>query len=125
MFNFTNDQVIQVIIKLNRDTSTGKIKWVSLKGDNISFPFDAQVIGKVYRTLYNTKYFQLFKFKHKTYSPDFDQFYVTSDIRLEITDQSGLTEWEFPYDAALHDLYETVRMKTGDIDQMLDSFLTT
>ena len=123
MFNFTEDENIKVIIKLNRDTASGKVKWSAASSSVITLPHDGQVIGKVYRTPFKGKYFQIFRYRYKNYSPDFDEFYYTSTVKLEIADLSGEQEWEFPPDNSLNDLYETVRLKSGNVDNVLASFL--
>lgn len=117
------DQYIKVIIKLNRDTASEKVKWYTINNHSISLPHDGEIVGKVYRTPLKTKSFQIFRYKYQSYSPDYDSLYYTSSVKLEIVDERGNQEWEFPNDNTLNDLYETVRFKSNDVDSILSSFL--
>ena len=123
MYSFTDDESTKVIIKLNRDTASGKIKWNSIFNPDITLAHDGEIVGKIYRTPFRGKYFQIYKFKYKTYSEEFNEMYHTSDIKLEIVDNRGEQEWEFANDNILTDLYETVRYKSSNVDEMLNSFL--
>lgn len=123
MFNLDEEDAIKVIIKLNKETASGKVAWTPVASGYAVLAHDGEVIGKVYRTPIRNKYFQLFRYRYKDYSMDFDSLYWSSQVQLEITDIAGTQEWEFPHDNALNDLYETVRLKSGNVDDLLSSFL--
>lgn len=123
MFDLKDEDAIKAIIKLNKDTARGKVAWTTIASSYVVLAHDGEVIGKVYRTPIGNKYFQLFRYRYKDYSMDFDSLYWSSQVQLEITDISGTQEWEFPHDNALNDLYETVRLKSGNVDDLLSSFL--
>ena len=111
------------ITKLIQETQKELIQWFSYYKKDISLPHDGEVVGKIYITKYKNRNFRLFRYKYKDYSSDFETFYWESEVKLEIVDDKGDSEWEFPIDNSLHDLYEAVRYKVADINTLIDEIL--
>jgi hypothetical protein len=112
-----------VITKLIQETQKDTIIWNSFPDKRITLPHDGEIIDKVYTSIFKGKHFRLFRYRHKDYSSDFDTLYWSSSIKLEITDKDGFSEWEFPYDNSLNDLYEAVRYKVSGFNEFINELL--
>ncbi len=113
----------KIITKLNRDTKEGTIKWEVNRNKPSSLSGSEILTDNVYTCKVIDKQFRLFKYQSKYY---YDEgLYEWSDnFRLEFVDAWGNSEWAFPDDRAIYDLYETVRFKTSNIENFIDKFLT-
>jgi len=113
-----------VITKLIQETQRGTIIWESSTDKTgITLPFDGEVIDKIYISTLNDVRFRIFRFRFKEFDSDLVNFYFESSIRLEIIDNDGFSEWEFPSDNSLNDLYEAVRYKVADVNKLIDNIL--
>ncbi len=112
-----------VITKLIQETQRGTIIWQPKKDQKIILPFDGEVIGKVYLTQYKGTNFRMFRFRYKDFESDLLTYYYDSAIRLEILDENGDLDWDFPSDNSLNDLYETVRYKVAGVNKLIDNIL--
>jgi hypothetical protein len=113
----------KVILKLNRDTKENKIKWSVVTNFIPSSISGTEVlVGSIYLSKVNDRSLILYKYRHRYYF-DEDQYNLVDDIRLEFINKSGISEWEFPQDRAIDDLYETVRYKSAHIDEFFQDFL--
>ena len=65
----------------------------------------------------------MYKYQSK-YFYDEGAFEWTDGYRLEFMDGWGNSEWTFPSDRAIYDLYETVRYKASNVEGFIDKFLT-
>ena len=68
----------------------------------------------------------MFRYRYKDYSAHFftnGPVYWKSAVKLEIVDSNHRSEWEFPSDNSLDDLYETVRYKVADVNNLIDDIL--
>ena len=113
----------KIIIKLNRDTKEGTIKWSVNRNKPSSLSGSDILYDNVYTCKVLDKNFRLFKYQSKYYY-DEGLYEWTDNFRLEFIDGWDNSEWAFPGDTAIYDLYETVRFKTSNIEGFIDKFLT-
>ena len=113
----------KIIIKLNRDTKEGKIKWTVNREKPSSLSGSEILSDNVYTCKVLDKIFRLFKYQAKYYFEE-GLYEWDDDYRLEFVDFWGKSEWTFPKDRAIYDLYETVRFKTSNVEEFIDKFLT-
>jgi hypothetical protein len=113
----------KVIIKLNRDTKEGKIKWEVSHHVPSSVGGTERLIDNVYITSVSKKKMRLYKLESKFYYDEGLSEWSES-YRLEFIDFNNKTEWEFPKDSSILDLYDTVRYKTSNVEDFFKDFLT-
>ncbi len=112
-----------VIIKLIQETQKGKMNWAAHSIKNIMLPTEGDVIDNVYVAKYLDKKMRIFRYSYKSYSEDFDTFYITSSVKLQLLGLNDIPDWEFPYDNTLDDLYDTVRFKVAGVKNFIDEVL--
>ena len=113
----------KIISKLNRETKEDIIKWEKNRTKPSSLAGSEILVENVYTTKVLERHLRLYRFQAK-YFYDEESFEWTDSYRLEFIDIWGNSEWTFPEDRAIFDLYETVRYKTSNIDGFIDTFLT-
>ncbi|MBK9718214.1 MAG: hypothetical protein IPO85_12010 [Saprospiraceae bacterium] len=111
----------KIITKLNRDTKEGTIKWEVNRNKPSSLSGSEVLTDNVYTCKVLDKQFRLFKYQSKFYY-DEGVYEWTDNFRLEFVDGWGNSEWAFPDNIAIYDLYETVRFKTSNIESFIDKF---
>lgn len=112
----------KIITKLNRDTQENKIKWEAARVKPYSISGNEAICDHVYTCKVLDKFIRLYKFQAKDYY-DEGLYEWTDGYRLEFVDYLGNSEWTFPVDRAIYDLYETVRYKTTDVEGFVEKFL--
>jgi hypothetical protein len=113
----------KLINKINRETKEGKILWTRNNRTPSSLEGSERLANGIYYTSpFEGKYLRLYKYKSKSYS-DEDVFDWVDGLRLELIDDMHNSLWDFPNDAATNSLYDTIRFKTADIDNLFDSYL--
>ena len=120
------DKKTLVITKLIQETQRGSIFWDSFITDTIKLSNEGEIIGKVYLTEYKNIKFRLYRYTFKEIKGGFFETYSErqlSDVKLEILDQYGDLDWEFPSDNSLEDLYEAVRYKVANVKGLFDEIL--
>ena len=113
----------KIISKLNRDTKESVVKWEVNRSRPSSLSGSENLIDNVYTTKVLDRGLRLYKLQSK-YFYDEGAFEWTDSYRLEFIDSWGNSEWTFPEDRAIYDLYESVRFKTSNIKSFMDKFLT-
>ncbi|MCF8322507.1 MAG: hypothetical protein K9I26_05125 [Flavobacterium sp.] len=113
----------KIITKLNRDTKEGAVNWEINRSRPSSLSGSENLIDNVYTTKVLDRGLRLYKLQSK-YFYDEGAFEWTDHYRLEFIDNWGNSEWAFPEDRAIYDLYESVRFKTSQIKNFMDKFLT-
>ena len=113
----------KVISKLNRDTKEGSVKWEINRSKPSSLSGNEFLVDNVYTCQVLEKSLRLYKYQSK-YFYDEGAFEWTDGYRLEFMDGWGNSEWTFPSDRAIYDLYETVRYKASNVEGFIDKFLT-
>lgn len=119
----TEQRVTDMVLKLNRETASGKIQWTPKTGTPSSLLSGEEALGKWYETKIKERWLRLYRLKQR-YHFDFEERYEMVDsYRLEFIDGHDQPEWTFPDDAAIADLYETVTRKASGADQFIADFL--
>lgn len=116
-------KVQKVIHKLIKATADGEISWSISHNSSVKLEEDGELIGKAYTTNYMGRIFRMYAFKYLMYQPDFDKFYKTTSKNLELIDFQNEVLWIFPFDNSINDLYDMVRYKVANVDQLLDDLL--
>ncbi|CAN2043353.1 hypothetical protein GMMP1_100080 [Candidatus Magnetomoraceae bacterium gMMP-1] len=111
---------IKIIDNLNRMTQEGILKWkrsdpprslIDLYNKNIDYiytardPFDGRLL-RLYRGLFYNHTLNIW----------------TKELILEFIDESGKSEWQFPYFSVTSDLIKSVRYQTARVNSFLDSY---
>ena len=112
----------KIIRKINRETKEGSIVWEVNGSKPSSLSGSEYLVDNVYTSKVHDKWVRLYKFQKKYYYVESD-YEWTDEYRLEFIDLWGKSEWAFPDDAAIPDLYETVRYKTSKIETFMDEYL--
>ena len=114
-------KITALIVKLIRGTVEGSIIWQP-SDTAIQLSGGASLLNKVYTTVFKERYFRIYQFRVRHYH-DEDTFSWVEKVQLDLTDQSFNTEWSFPEEQAVRDLYDTVRFKVAGVSQLLDDIL--
>jgi hypothetical protein len=112
----------KIITKLNRETKEGTIKWDIIRNKPSSLSGSEVLIDNVYICKVLNKKLRLYKYQSK-YFVDEERFEWTDSHRLEFMDGYGNSEWTFPADRGIYELYESVRFKASDIEQFIGDYL--
>jgi len=112
-----------LMTKLIQETQKDTLIWHSSSDKNIVLSFDGEIVDKIYTTTFKGTRFRLFRFKYKDYDSSLVSYFYQSAVRLDIIDYNDNAEWSFPLDNSLNDLYETVRFKVSNVDNIIDDLL--
>lgn len=119
-----DDKVIALLVKLNKLTALNKLHWeVEDPPRSIARGTD-DFIPLFLTSTYKGQRFALFQQRYQSYDGDRDRFYWTERLILAILDQDNRVLWETPHQSsALYDLFDTVRKKVSNIDDVIDSLV--
>ena len=117
----SSKKITTLIVKLIRETKEGIIIW-SPKDISVQLAGGAELVDKIYTTIYKDKYFRLFKYRNRHYT-DENVYGWDENIRLEVSDLDFKPEWAFPEEQAVYDLYDTVRFQVAGVSQLLNDIL--
>lgn len=120
----SDDKIIALLVKLNRLTSLGQIRWEVhdaprqlLRGTDDYIPF-------FLFTRYRGQSFGLYQQRYQSYDGERDRFYWNERVILAILDDEGRALWETTHEySALIDLFETARRKVANVDGIIDDLL--
>ena len=112
----------KAIIKFNRDTKEDKIKWEAVQGDPSSLGGTERLKGNVFKTRVLDKKIRLYRFEFRYYYEE-ELWQWQEGLRLEFIDGNNNTEWEFPADRTIQDLYDTVSYKTAKAEDFFSAYL--
>lgn len=112
----------KVILKLNRDTKEDKIEWKVTHNRPSSLAGMEVLKDNIYVAKVSTKRIRLYKYEYKYFYEE-DAFVWSESYRLEFVDALGNSEWEFPNDNAIDDLYDSVRYKTSNVEDFFKDYL--
>ncbi len=120
----SNDKISKIIIKLNRETKEDKIKWVKNNREMPSSLSGSEgLVGLVYYADVIDKTLRLYKYNFKSFYDEVT-WELQVSIRLEFVERFSLkTEYIFPEDRSIDELYETVLYKTSGVERFADEFL--
>jgi len=106
------------------DTKNDKAKWeISSIRTIDSLEGEQSIIGKVYETEFKEKYLRLYKYSEPVQVDEFEYLRKTF-YKLEFIDENDKNLWTFPYYIReLQDLYETVQIKSSNIDKFFDDII--
>lgn len=113
----------KIITKLNRETKEGKLKWETIRNKPSSLSGSEVLIDNVYVCQVLEKKLRLYKYQSK-YFIDEERYEWTDSYRLEFMDVYGNSEWTFPEDRGIYELYESVRFKASNIEKFMGDYLT-
>jgi hypothetical protein len=124
MFLNPDPKTIELLVKLNRLTSTGKIQW-SLRDPPASLIAGTNDVIPLYmECLFKGQRFALFQQRYEAYDPDRDRMYWAEREVFAILDAGRRVLWEgYSFGSALSDLFTTARRKVADIDAILGNLL--
>ncbi|RFZ95180.1 hypothetical protein D0C36_06535 [Mucilaginibacter conchicola] len=117
-----NSKAYKIVAKFNRDTKEGKIVWSITREKPSSLSGSENLIDDVFVTQVLEKKLRLYRFQYKSYY-DEDIYEWVDKYRLEFVGIWGNSEWTFPYEMPIFDLYESVRYKVSNIDKFMEDFL--
>lgn len=112
----------KVILKLNRDTKEDKVIWEVSHVSPSSLGGTEKLLDNTYVAKIGIKKIRLYKYEGK-YFIDEGQYEWIEYYRLEFIDFYDKSEWEFPRDRAVEDLYDTVRYKTSKVEDFFKDYL--
>lgn len=118
----SNKDYTRTIIKINRETKEGKLVWESSGIRPTSLSGNEILKGLEYSCKVLTKILRLYQYQYKIYT-DEDTYYWENGYRLEFIDIWGNTQWPFPYNRAIDDLYDSVQFKLVNVEGFMDDFL--
>lgn len=112
------------IALLISDTKQDKTKWVISSISTIdSLEGEQTVIGKVYETEFKEKFLRIYKYSEPVQVDEFEYLKKTF-FKLEFIDENNKNLWTFPfYIRELQDLYETVQIKSSNLDKFFDDII--
>lgn len=111
----------KAILKLNKDTRKGDIKW-RVAEMNWMYPAGCFKAGPLYVAKYEDRVLVLTKFNTK-YFVDEDRFEWIDRHSLDLADSSGFSIFSFPNHRLISDLYDSVQIQHSDISGFLKSLL--
>ncbi|MEK6299240.1 MAG: hypothetical protein AABO41_00835 [Acidobacteriota bacterium] len=130
------EKLIEVIVKLIRETQEGKIRW-DIKEPPASLKLDVDAaVDLAYETEYKGKRLRLYKENYVVErgliqrDPILDNLLGTkyphwaANIMLEITDEKGKTLWTFPDVNGLDDLLDSVEYQAAGVSDFLDEIVS-
>jgi len=118
-------QISKFVALLITETKQSKVKWSKGLSRNIdSLEGEQLLIGKVYLTEFKGKNLRMYKYSEPIQVYEFEyqkQVFFKLEFIEEISENSI---WSFPhYIRELSDLYETIQIKTNDIDNFFDEVI--
>lgn len=118
------DKVTSLIVKLNKLTSLGQIQWEIMDVPRSILRGTDDHIPMFMVTNYKGQQFALYQHRYQSYDGERDRFFWNETLVLAILDPEDRLLWEtHGYSAALLDLFETVRKKVANIEELLDDLL--
>lgn len=113
-------KIDKALIALNKGTISGEIKWqpVSLKEIPGLEGYDS-LEGRVYCTKHKGKNLCIYKYGARYYV-DEDMWHPTTEYRLQFVDENWESEWVFPDNRAIKDLYSSVSYQIANADKFFD-----
>jgi len=115
----TND--IKAILTLSKMTADNQLKWKISSSRNITEK--ESVSGRIYETKFDNRIFVIYRFNSSYYHPEHDEYFPTQYHKLEVFDEYGNLIWEFPKSSEVGDLYNIVRKRVENIDELLNNII--
>jgi hypothetical protein len=116
------DKTSKAVTKILRQTQEGEISW-EVDSRKLFSGLGEYLTGQIYKTVILDKNIRIYKY----YKSIKNQLMVGDTnfegVKLQIIDNEGMPEWDFPYSNAVNDLYKAVSIKTTNVDDFLDKWL--
>lgn len=113
--------IVSSLIDLTRE---GELQWKKEHPPS-SLTFDKDIkVDTVYLASYRGRRLRLYESNYRNFDPDIG-FYWDNKVNLELVDESGTLEWQFPYSLDFWELLEAVRYQTADVEGFLELFKDT
>ena len=122
MESMSQSQTTRFITRLNRQTKEGEVSWVTNHRRNIPLSSSEVLVGNTYSAEVNSRELLLYRFQARSYY-DEDAYHWIDGYRLEMIDDKGNSEWTFPGDNSIYDLYETVRFVTSNVGSFISDYI--
>ena len=116
------DKTSKAVTKILRQTLEGEITW-EIDSRELFLGPEEHVTGQIYVALILDKYLRIYKYS-KLIKPVSGTDIYFEGIKLQFTGNDGKPEWDFPYSNAVNDLYKAVSIKTTNVDDFLDKWLS-
>lgn len=115
---------MDLIVKLNRLTSLGKIEWhVEDAPESVVLGTDS-IVPLFMRAEYKEQRFGLYICRYRWYDGDNDKNYWTEKSVVAIIDQVDRVLWESEFQtSALRDLMENARSQVAGVDNIINGIL--
>lgn len=117
-------KISKYIALLISETKANTVSWEASHNKNLdSIEGEQDVIGKVFITKFKDKSLRLYKYVEPVQIDDLE--YIKQVFyKLEFIDDYDKNIWTFPfYIRELQDLFETVQIKTNNLDKYFDSII--
>lgn len=116
------DKIKQLILELIKKTKNDELVWDSYTLPNNELPNGEYVLDKVYESKIENGYFNIYKYKIRNWYEE-DEFAWNTTIKFELLDKNHHTDYEFPYDNSLDDLYSIIREQSSNVTDIVDNIL--
>lgn len=121
----SDSKIVSLIVKLNKLTSTGKLKWRAIDPPSSIVRGTDDHIPLFMITDFKGQTFAMYQHRYQNYDGDRDSFYWAQRVVFAILGAGQSVLWEnSQFSPALTDLFETARRKVANIDGLLDSLLS-
>lgn len=114
-------KITSLIVKLNKLTQAGEITWEA-RDDHFRLGTHEEFLDKIYYCTYKTKNFRVYNYRYRYYT-DEETYHWISRHRLELIDGMGETDYVFPEERAVSNLYDSVRYQVAGVDDIIDDLL--
>lgn len=120
----TDNEIIQVITKLNRLTQEGKIHWERMEPPAyLTTGTDVKILD-FYGTEYKGRNIGIYEERYQDYDDVFGHgIYWTDRLVLAFFSEKWGQEWEFPKSTGIYELLTSIKYEVADVDTFMDEIL--
>lgn len=119
-----DDKITSLVVKLNKLTSLKQLDWEVQEAPRAILRGTDDHIPIFMTCTYKGKHFGLYEHRYQEYDGEHSRYYWTNRIVLAILDREDRALWETPSQIpALFDLFETVRTRVSNVDDILNELL--
>ena len=121
----SDDKVTALIVKLNKLTSLGQLKWNVEDAPRPILRGTDDYVPLYMTSRYKGQRFGLYQHRYQSYDGEHDRSYWSERVALAILDLQDRVLWECPHaSSALYDLFETARKQVSNIEEIVDDLLS-
>jgi hypothetical protein len=116
------DITSKAVTKILRQTQEGEISW-KVDSRESFLGLGEHLTEQIYMTVILDKNVRIYKF-YKSVKDSYTAMETNFEsAKLQIIDNEGKPEWDFPYSNAINDLYKAISIKTFKVKEFLDKWL--